>query len=106
MLSLFCMLGEINMKIMISQPMKGKTNQQIREERNELVKKLEFEGHIVIDTVLDISENKSPIYYLSKSIELLDKADAVIFMQGWEKARGCKIEYQVALEYGKFIKIL
>ena len=47
--------------------MKGKTNQQIREEREKLVKELEFGGHIVIDTVLDITENKSPIYYLSKS---------------------------------------
>lgn len=29
------------MKIMISQPMKGKTNEQIRQERAELVKELE-----------------------------------------------------------------
>lgn len=94
------------MKIMISQPMRGKTNEQIRKEREELIKQLESEGHEVIDTVLDISECKSPIYYLSKSIELLDKADAVIFMKGWENARGCKIEYQVASEYGKFIKLM
>lgn len=89
---------------MISQPMRGKTNEQIRKERKELVKRLQEEGHEVIDTVLDISENKSPIYYLSKSIELLDKADAVVFMKGWQEARGCRIEYTVAVEYGKFIK--
>lgn len=92
------------MKIMISQPMRGKTDKQIREERAELVKKLENEGYEVIDTVLDISENKSPIYYLAKSIELLDKADAVVFMKGWQEARGCRIEYTIAVEYGKFIK--
>lgn len=92
------------MKIMISQPMRGKTNEQIRKEREELVRRLQEEGHEVIDTVLDISENKSPIYYLSKSIELLDKADAVVFMKGWQEARGCRIEYTVAVEYGKFIK--
>lgn len=92
------------MKIMISQPMRGKTNEQIREERVELVEKLESQGHEVIDTVLDISENKSPIYYLSKSIELLDKADGVVFMKGWQEARGCRIEHQVAVDYGKFIK--
>ena len=92
------------MKIMISQPMRGKTNEQIRQEREKLVKELENQGHEVIDTVLDISENKSPIYYLSKSIELLDQADAVIFMRGWQDARGCKIEHQIALEYGKFVK--
>lgn len=92
------------MKIMISQPMRGKTNEQIRKEREELVKKLESQGHEVIDTVLDISEKKSPIYYLSKSIELLDQADAVIFMKGWQDARGCRIEYAIAVEYGKFVK--
>lgn len=92
------------MKIMISQPMRGKTNKQIREEREELVKRLQEEGHEVIDTVLDISENKSPIYYLSKSIELLDKADGVVFMKGWQEARGCRIEYTIAIEYGKFVK--
>ena len=94
------------MKIMISQPMRGKTNEQIRQERAELVKQLEEQGHEVIDTVLDISENKSPIYYLSKSIELLDQADAVVFMKGWENARGCKIEHEIALKYGKYIKEL
>lgn len=92
------------MRIMISQPMRGKTNEQIREERVELVKKLEEQGHEVIDTVLDISENKSAIYYLSKSIELLDKADGVVFMKGWQEARGCRIEHIIAYEYGKFVK--
>lgn len=94
------------MKIMISQPMRGKTTEQIRQEREKLAKELESQGHEVIDTVLDISENKSPIYYLSKSIELLDKADAVVFMKGWQEARGCMIEYRIALKYNKFIKIL
>ncbi len=95
------------MKIMISQPMRGKTEEEIKAEREEVVKQLESEGHEVLQTVFeDFSEDKSPIYYLAKSIEYLDKADAVIFMQGWENARGCKIEYNVAMAYGKFIKIL
>ena len=98
------MEGVVNMKIMISQPMRGKTNEQIRKEREELIEELKRQGHEVIDTVLDITECKSPIYYLSKSIELLDKADAVVFMKGWQEARGCRIEHEVALEYGKFIK--
>ena len=28
----------------------------------------------------------------------------VFFMKGWEKARGCKIEHQIAVEYGKEVK--
>ena len=89
------------MKIMISQPMRGKTTEQIKQEREELVKELEGQGHEVIDTVLDISENKSPIYYLAKSIELLAQADAIFFMKGWKDARGCRIEHKVAVAYGK-----
>lgn len=46
------MKGRINiMKLMISQPMRGKTNKQIREERAELVSGLQEEGNEVIDTV-------------------------------------------------------
>lgn len=92
------------MKIMISQPMRGKTNEQIRKEREQLVKKLKSEGHEVIDTIINEEPPKDineAIYYLSKSIEFIGKVDAVYFMKGWEKARGCKIEHEVAVEYDK-----
>lgn len=97
----------INMKIMISQPMRGKTNEQIRNERECLIKELKSEGYEVIDTI--ISENPpkdcdEAIFYLSKSIEFISKVDGVVFMQGWNTARGCIIENQVATAYGKFIK--
>ena len=46
------------------------------------------------------------IYMLSQSIRYIGKVDAVVFMQGWENARGCKIEHEVALKYGKYIKEL
>lgn len=92
------------MKIMISQPMRGKTNEQIRKEREQLVKKLKSEGHEVIDTIINEESPKDineAIYYLSKSIEFIGKVDAIYFMKGWEKARGCKIEHEVVVEYGK-----
>lgn len=95
------------MKIMISQPMRGKTEKEIKNEREALVKKLQEEGHEVLETVLeDFDCYASPIAYLARSIEFLDKADAVVFMKGWENARGCKIEHEIALKYGKYIKEL
>ncbi len=95
------------MKIMISQPMNGKTEKQIKDERKYLIQELEEEGHEVIDTVIkDFDDEVSPIFYLSKSIEFLDKADAIVFMKGWENARGCIIEHEIALKYHKFIKEL
>ena len=96
------------MKIMISQPMKGKTNEQIREERAELVKRLQEEGDEVVDTVFENApaDEDVAIYMLSQSIRYIGKVDAVVFMKGWENARGCKIEHEVALKYGKYIKEL
>lgn len=95
------------MKLMISQPMRGKTEQQIREERVELVKQLEKEGYEVVDTIFAEETPKdcdTALYYLSKSIDAMSKVDGLVFMPGWQDARGCRIEFQVALEYGKFIK--
>lgn len=95
------------MKIMISQPMHGKTEKEIEDERAELVKKIEENGDEVIDTIIkDFDCRKSPIAYLAKSIEFLDQSDGIVFMQGWEKARGCIIEHEVALRYNKWIKEL
>ena len=91
------------MKIMISQPMKGKTNEQIREERKALVQALEQEGHEIVDTVFENApaDEDVAIYMLSQSIRYIGKVDALYFTKGWEKARGCKIEHDVAVEYGK-----
>lgn len=95
------------MKLMISQPMRGKTEQQIREERAELVKQLEQEGYEVVDTIFadeTPKDSDAALYYLSKAIEAMSKVDGLVFMPGWQDARGCRIEFQIALEYGKFIK--
>lgn len=95
------------MKIMISQPMRGKTTEQIYAERKQLVEELEKQGHEVIDTIFAEETPKNcdtALYYLAKSIEAIGKVDGLVFMQGWEDARGCRIEYEVATAYGKFVK--
>lgn len=92
-------------KIMISQPMRGKTNELIKEERKVLVQELENNGYEVLDTVFDEAPKNvdEAIWFLSKSIEYLAQADIIFFMKGWEKARGCKIEHEIAVEYDKEI---
>lgn len=88
--------------VMISQPMRGKTDEEIREERKQVVNMLENQGFNVIDTIIeDFTDKIDPIFYLVKSLEYLANANYVYFMKGWEKARGCKIEHEVAVEYGK-----
>ena len=56
------------MKIMISQPMKGKTNEQIREQRAELVTRLQEEGLEVVDAVFENApaDEDIAIYMLSQ----------------------------------------
>ncbi len=93
-------------KVMISQPMNGKTSKQIRKERDILVRLYTRIGYKVIDTIIKEDAPKNvdeAIYYLAKSIEFIGQVDIVVFMKGWEKARGCRIEHQVAVEYGKEI---
>lgn len=97
------------MKVMISQPMRGKTEAQIRQEREEVIKQLEEEGHEVVDTIFAEETPKdcdTALYYLSKSIEAIGKVDGIVFMPGWLNARGCRIERDIASEYGKFIRFL
>lgn len=92
------------MKIMISQPMNGKTNEQIQKERKDIVLNLIMDGYAVIDSIIREDAPKDcdeAIYYLSKSIEFISKVDYVYFMKGWENARGCRIEHEVAVAYGK-----
>ena len=97
-------------RLFISQPMRGKTDEQIEREREELVEIAEAVyfgrgGVEVIDSFFKGELNaptgsKVPIYHLSKSLELLATADAVIFAKDWQGARGCRIEHECAKQYG------
>ena len=91
------------MKVFISQPMNGKTDAQIREERRiieiRLHRKLN-EKFEIIDTVFDLDEGTHPLVYLGKGIELRADADIVCFTKGWDESRGCIIEHDVAVRYG------
>lgn len=92
------------MKVMISQPMNGKSEAQIRNERKKVVESLETLGWEVVDTIFaDETPNNCNIalYYLSKSIEAIGKVDAVLFMNGWQNARGCKIEHEICKQYDR-----
>ena len=102
------------MKLMISQPMHGKTEEEIREERKELVEQLEQEGHEVMNTVLtkeyltaDRPADATPsLWAIAKSLEALSQADGLVCMPGWDNVVGCHIEEYCARVYGKYIKYL
>jgi Asp-tRNA(Asn)/Glu-tRNA(Gln) amidotransferase A subunit family amidase len=90
------------MKAIISQPMKGKTEAQVRAEREEAMKHLNGLGYEVVDTVFPDFTNTGniPLKYLAKAIEAIADVDLVYFIGDWRNARGCRIEFEVCIHYG------
>ena len=92
-------------KVLISQPMRGLSTEQINANREQAVETVTANGCEVLDSIFDFDDvenikNKS-LHYLAKSIILIaEEADAVYFMKGWEQARGCVIEHAACLAYG------
>lgn len=91
-------------KIFISQPMNGKTNEEIEDERNYIIGRLAShfsnERIEIIDSFFkDAPHDTRPLWYLGESIKLMSEADIVFFCDGWHVARGCLIEHDCALEY-------
>lgn len=91
-------------KLFISQPMRGKTNEEILATRNAAIESAERnlgEKVEVIDSFFqDAPVDTNPLWYLAKNIELLATADVAYFAKDWEKYRGCRIENECAIEYG------
>ena len=98
-------------KLFISQPMRGLTDIEILKVRIELKNRaekiigepLELINSFIEDYPGEII-NSIPVWYLGKSIQFLSQADVVYFGNDWRNARGCKIEYEIAIAYG--IKVI
>ena len=98
-------------KSMLSQPMAGKTNEEIVATRERAIATLTENGYEIINTLFadewygkDAMESRGvvqiPLYFLAKSLESMSMCNAVYFCKGWENARGCRIEHDAAREYG------
>ena len=92
-------------KAMISLPMAGKPEAQIKSEIGVARSRLESLGYEVVDTFFgDITEYgqviNPPLYFLAKSLEQMSHFTMVYFCDGWENARGCIIEHGAAKAYG------
>nr|DAL43852.1 MAG TPA_asm: N-deoxyribosyltransferase [Caudoviricetes sp.] len=99
------------MKAMLSQPMAGKTDEEIIATREKAIKVLESKGYELVNTLFtDEWYNKEnmekrgvvqiPLCFLAKSLDHMSLCDAVYFCKGWENARGCRIEHEAAKAYG------
>ena len=89
-------------KVFISQPMRGKTDEEILKEREKLAnvaKAYAGEDVEVLDTFFK-DFNGNALEYLGKSISMLAQADFAVFGEGCTGARGCRVEYEACVQYG------
>lgn len=96
------------MRVMISLPMDGKSEDDIKSEWTKVANAL---CDLHIDVVDTLFQDEYPgeclhpgLYYMAKTVDVMSNVDAVFFHKDWNSARGCRIERKIAEAYG--IKIL
>ena len=98
-------------KAMLSQPMAGKTNEEIVATREKAISVLKEKGYEIVNTLFTdewyskdaVAERgvvQIPLCFLAKSLENMSRCHAAYFCKGWENARGCRIEHEAAVAYG------
>ena len=99
------------MRAMLSQPMAGKTDEEIIATREKAIKALENRGYEIVNTLFtdewykpESMEKRGvvqiPLCFLAKALENMSLCHAAYFCKGWKNARGCRIEHEAAKAYG------
>ena len=91
-------------KVMIVQPIIERTTKQIIEEYRLITHKLEKQSKnqlSIIDTIIEDSELKSGLQYISDSIDSMKQADLIVFAEGWESEKECRLIHDIAIAYEK-----
>lgn len=91
-------------KVYISLPITGQDFDEVEARcvfTSGVLEKLGFEAV----SPLEVSNDPEAAYeeHIGKDITALLKCDAVIFLDGWKKSKGCNLEHEAARIYGKII---
>ena len=103
--------------IFISQPMTGKSEEEILATRQKEIEKIhQFFGADgveinIITSYIDDATRKHfqkytsddinwDIFWLSQSLERLAMADTIWLCDGWKHSKGCNVEHECAIQYG------
>lgn len=103
--------------IFISQPMTGKSEEEILATRQKEIDKIhqlfdaDGEQVNIIDSYIDDATRNEfqgrmgdainwDIYWLSQSLQKLALADTIWLCDGWEYSKGCNVELECAISYG------
>ena len=93
------------MKVFISQPMRDKTDAQIKAEREKAIANIKAKYPSEDVEILDSFFEAAPhdvksLWFLGKSFEILSNADLAYFCRGWNNYRGCNMEHMACRAYG------
>ena len=103
--------------IFISQPMTGKSEEEILATRQKEIEKIHqlfdadgVEINIIASYIDDATRKHFKkyvsddinwdIFWLSQSLERLAMADIIWLCDGWECSKGCNVELECAMQYG------
>lgn len=100
------------MKVFISVPMRGRTDEEIAraieiaksklsemaQENQEYI--IYVDNFVKVSSDMDIKNPSTSMYCLGGAIQKMSKCDTIYFCPGWQEARGCVIERHVAVLYG------
>lgn len=102
------------LRVFISLPMSGRSDEEVKRDI-EMVEKIvgekhwfgdevEFVDNLLTQTELELFDLLDKpvtknLLYLGTAITKMASCHAVVFAPDWDKARGCRIEFDVAKEY-------
>ena len=83
--------------------MRDKTDKEILEQRKRIEdyikQEVNYDVEILDSYVESAPDECNPVFFLGLSLQFLSQADLAVFCEGWEDARGCRIEKQVCEDY-------
>jgi hypothetical protein len=91
------------LRVFLSQPMKGKSIEEIEEARdkyiNQILESIKDDIFVHDNIQTELPEDTPSLVYLSNDIKMLADTDVVYFAPDYQSARGCRIEKAIAIEY-------
>lgn len=95
--------------LFISQPFHNRTEEEVFKQRRDIVARFvkmyeTFTGEKEEFEVIDQYHQKAPegasrFYYLANDIQMMDRADFILFSHDWKEAKGCQMEHRLCELY-------